>query len=349
MSIISFYGEFMKGWNITNPLNIEEKDITESSLQENHVKVRLTKSMITLSDVLRYAGEIECNDVLLGSYGIGIVSETNINLFGLEKGNRVYIEPTRMCNECYNCKNSQSSKCLMIKSAGEDFDGFLSDFTSAPPENLFILPENVTDLEALFIEHISLAMSVIDRLDIQKGDYVSIVGTKNFGIILAQLLIYYQAVPIIMTLDEEEDYKIAKDSGIYYVLGPKDNWAKEVSSITSGRMTDKVVYVSDCDIPTIKAFSVASHSANIAYTGVSYQNNTISFMQAVKKQLDVKFINNGFGYTASSINILANKAINISNLKLNKITYEQVPETLKALNDDLLNERKIYETVVEMI
>lgn len=339
----------MKGWSITSPLNIEQKEFDETLSQDGHIKVRLTKSMLTLSDVLRFAGEIECKDVVLGSYGIGIVSETNPNLFGLEKGSRVYIEPSRECNECYNCKNNQRSKCSMLQIAGEDFDGFLSDFTSALPEKIFILPENVSDLEALFIEHISLAMAVIDRLDIQKGDYVSIVGTQNFGIILAQLLIYYQAVPILMTLDDEEDYKIAKDSGIYYVLGAKDNWQKEVSTITSGRMTDKVVYVSDCDIPTTKAFNVASHSAKIAYTGVSYQNNTISFMQAVKKQLDIKFINNGYGYTASSINILANKAINISNLKLNKTTYENVPQTLSSLNEDLLNERKIYETVIEMI
>ena len=72
-------------------------------------------------------------------------------------------------------------------------------------------------------------------------------------------------------------------------------------------------------------------------------------MQAVKKQLDIKFINSGYGYTASSINILANKAINISNLKLNKTTYENVPQTFTSLNDDLLNERKIYETVIEML
>lgn len=338
----------MKGWKVDKPLNIQEKEIDETNILDNQVKVRITKALLTLSDVLRYNGELETEDVAIGSYGLGVVSETNINLFGLEKGSRVYVEPIRACKECYNCKNNQADKCSFFKIAAENFDGFLADFAAAPPENLFLLPDNVSDLDALFLEHISLAIAVIDKLDVQKGDYISVVGGNNFGCILAQLLIYYQAVPIVLTNDEE-DYKIVKESGIYYTLGPDDSWQKEVSAITSGRMTNKVVYIADCDISPAKAFSLASQGAKLAYTGISYKNNQISFMQAVKKQLEIICINMGFGYTASSINLLTNKAINLSNLKLNNTYYSEVANTLENYNDDLLNDRKIYETVVEMI
>ena len=39
---------------------------------------------------------------------------------------------------------------------------------------------------------------------------LAIIGANNFGNILAQLIIYYQAVPILLTLDDEE-YKIASE------------------------------------------------------------------------------------------------------------------------------------------
>ena len=81
----------------------------------------------------------------------------------------------------------------------------------------------------------------------------------------------------------EEDYNIAKESGIYYVLGTEDNWQKEVATITSGRMTKSVVYISDCNIPSAKAFALASYNASVAFTGVYYKNNAISFAQAIKK------------------------------------------------------------------
>ena len=338
----------MKGWKIVKPLTLQEEEIFEQEQSSSLAKVKITKALITLSDVLRFQDEIEGDVVVLGSSGLGVVSETETNLFGLEKGQHVYIVPNSPCKNCHNCKSGNESQCSDLQVAGVDTDGFLCDFASVDPAKLFILPESVSDLEALFIEHISLAISVVDKLAIQKGDYVAIVGANNFGNILAQLLIYYQAVPIIVTTNEE-DYKIAKDSGIYYVLGSDENWQKEVSSITSGRMTKSVVYIADCNIPTAKAFSLASFNAGVAYTGVTLKNTSVSFSQAVKKQLQIQCINSRFGNTATAINLIANKAINFSHLKLDSANYDQVPSVLRKMSDTLEKNGKIYETVVDLV
>lgn len=338
----------MKGWKLTAPFTLEQRELKDPELTGDASKARITKTLITLSDVLAFRGETDLKDVVLGSSGIGIVSETNTNLFGLEKGKHIYIEPSRECGECYNCKSNDPSKCLDRLIASVDYDGFLSDFITASHDKLFVLPESVSDFEALFINEIALAISVIDKLDVQKGDYVSILGANNFGIILSQLLIYYQAVPIIITTNKE-DYEIAKKSGIYYVLDQDDNWQKEVSSITSGRMTDKVVYIYDSGIPIIKSFALASFNASVAVTGVTTKSMSISFTQAIKKQLDIHCINSGFGNAASSINLIANKAINLSHLKLDTCVYNSVPETFKKLSDEYEKTGKIYETIVDLV
>lgn len=338
----------MKGWKILSPMNIVEQEINDTAENNGLSNVKITKALITLSDVLRYKGEIDSNSVILGSSGIGIVRETESELFELEKGKHVYIEPSTECEECYNCKSNDKTHCSNLQIAGEDYDGFLSDFINVPSDKLFVLPDSVPDLDALFIGHISQAIAVVDKLGVQKGDYVAIIGANNFGNILAQLLIYYQAVPIVATMNEE-DYNIAKASGIYYVLGPEDNWVKEVSAITSGRMTKSVCYISDCNIPTVKAFSLASFNASIAFTGVSYKNNPISFSQAIKKQLQIVCINSGSGNTATSINLIANKAINLSHLKLDCSTYDNVPKTMENMSSSLDTTGKIYETVVDLV
>ncbi|MBR5192109.1 MAG: alcohol dehydrogenase catalytic domain-containing protein [Clostridia bacterium] len=336
----------MKGWKLTKPLTLTEQEITVKE-KTNKTKVKVTKALLTLSDVLNFSNE-ESNNMVLGSYGIGIVSEVNSNLFGIEKGSHVYIEPNHPCGECFNCKNDEQIKCSNMQTAGEDYNGFLSDFVMADPSSLYLLPNSVSNFSALFISHISLAISVIDELGIQKGDYVSIIGGNNFANILTQLLIYYQAVPILATLNEE-DYQIAKESGIYYVLGPEDSWQKEVSSITGGRMTKFVVYVSDCNIPTNKAFALASYNAGIAFTGTSYKNLSLPTAQAMKKQLDIHFINSGYGNTATSINLIANKALDLSHLKLDSTTFDNVPNTLHSMLKNLEENDKIYETIVDLI
>ena len=338
----------MKGWKIIDQKTLEEREIN-SSLEGNTIsKVKITKSLITLSDVLRFSGESEHENVVLGSYGIGVISETDANLLGIEKGEHVYIEPNRPCEKCFNCINGQVAKCSDLLIAGEDFDGFLCDFTATDSNNLYVLPESVTDKQALFIGHISKAVSVVDKLNIQKGDYVAIIGANNFGIILAQILIYYQAVPIILTTDEE-DLKTAKDSGIYYALGPNDNWQKEVSSITGGRLAKCGVYIADCNIPASKAFALVSFGAHVAFTGESFKNATITFTQAVKKQLRIHCINRGVGNTAAAINLIANKAIDLSHLNIKEVTYADVPNTFNELYKQLTEKEKVYETIVNLI
>ena len=74
-----------------------------------------------------------------------------------------------------------------------------------------------------------------------------------------------------------------------------------------------------------------------------------NFSQAIKKQLNIQCINSGFGNTATSINIIANKAINLSHLKLDTSTYDNVPSTLQKMSEMLDNEGKIYETVVDLV
>ena len=338
----------MKGWKLTKIKTLKEEQLAEDFASQSNAKVKVTKALITLPSVLNYLGELDSdNHYVLGNQGIGIVTEAPANLFGLEEGKRVYIEPNKPCLECYNCKNNEEDKCSDVLFAGEDYDGFLSNFVSANASKLYLLPDSVSDEEALFIGHLSLAVGIINKLDIQKGDYVVIVGANNYSNVLAQLLIYYQTVPILVGVNEE-DLKIAKDTGLYYVLDQNDNWQKEVSTITGGRMTKSVVYFSDSNIPVARAFSLASYNANVVFTGISYNNNPISFSKAIKKQLIIHCVNESVGNTASSINLLANKAVNFSHLKIEQGKYEKVPETFKKLAEEFNQNGRIHETIVEI-
>lgn len=336
----------MNGWHIIEPKLVTDKSIEESFDSNFETKVMITKSLMTLVDAMRYASGDPTN-VVPGSYGIGIVSEPGQNLFDLQQGTRVYINPNQACKKCYNCNNNEPIKCSNLKIAGEDFHGFLRNFVSTESGNLYYLPDSVSDTDALFIEHISLSLSIIDKLDIQKGDHIAVIGATNLGNIFSQLLIYYQAVPILIDVDEE-NLEIARKSGIYYTLGKDDNLVSEVSSITGGRMAKAVVYITDSDVTARSAFSLAGYNAPVAITGMTSKNSTVPFVTAMKKQLVIHCINTGFGYTSSSINLIANKACNLKHLKLDRISYADVPNKLDVMSEKLEKNEKIYDVIVEI-
>ena len=64
----------MKGWKLTAPHKLEMKELEEPAFTVASSKVKITKSLITLSDLLRYRGDVDSNGIVLGCSGIGIVS-----------------------------------------------------------------------------------------------------------------------------------------------------------------------------------------------------------------------------------------------------------------------------------
>ena len=101
--------------------------------------------------------------------------------------------------ECYFCKTQDYCNCQNMGIYGLNRDGFLRDFAVLPPKNLRLLPENVQIGDAIFVEYIATAIRLLDKIDIQKGDHVAIMGGDILGNIIAQLVIYYQAIPILIT------------------------------------------------------------------------------------------------------------------------------------------------------
>lgn len=339
----------MKGWKLIKPHQLELSDIEENNGDNSGVKVKITKALINISDLFRYNGEIEVDEGrVLGSFGVGVVSDVESNLFDLKKGDKVFVSPKRTCNNCYNCNNNNGDKCISPLTAGEDFDGFLSDFMQVDVESVYPLPENISENDALFINYLSVAENIVDSLNIEKGDYVAIIGTSVPSMILSQLLIYYQAVPIMISSNDNEK-NIALSSGIYYTLAQSDNVVKEVSSITGGRMAEKVVYFCNTDIPVIKAFSVASYGANVAITGLTNNISSFSFNQALKKQLKINCINNNIQNTETIINLLINKAVDISKLDIKTIKNSNVKKYFEDFEKSSSEENDFKETIVDML
>ena len=160
----------MKGWQLNGAYELSPVKRTEEVDFSKEVKVRVTKVMITKDDIMLYNGDDKCNYPLIpGRNALGLIVEVGQNPYGYEKNNRVYLEPISNCKRCYSCTIGQPKDCADFRIAGKNEEGFLKDFAVIPFENIYTLPKSVSDNEALFIEYISLAASVIDKLQIQKG------------------------------------------------------------------------------------------------------------------------------------------------------------------------------------
>lgn len=339
----------MTGWQITAIGKILKINATEMLEDVDSAKVKLTRTLLTGEDVSLYTGEEKGKfPIIPGRRAVGQVTELGSSSPLFEKGTRVVLSPVNPCGKCYHCANGNPTECYDFSIAGKTTDGFLKDFAVVKTSAIFPLPQSVKDNEAVFTDDIALALSVIDKLDMEKGQHVAIFGGSVFGSILAQLVIYYQGVPVLID-DNEQNLLNAKKSGIYYTLKVNARTEKEALSITGGRAFAKVAYLTRSGLSADLAFRLAAPSGRIAFAGYSFPNVKIPFPIALGKQLTTVSVTNGYGNYEPAINILANKAVDLSVYTLPLTKMDDIETSVGKMAECYKNKQPLPDFMFNML
>ncbi|MDR1906566.1 MAG: zinc-binding dehydrogenase [Clostridiales bacterium] len=335
----------MKGWQITSKGVFSPIEREATVLKEGQVKIRITKSALTSTDSALYAG--------LGEYPIipvraamGVISESISDEF--KKGEKVIISPyiSKTAKDSRTHGHSENEKDILysdIDIMGVTVDGFLRDFVDLPIQNVIPMPESIDDSEAVFVEHIALALKTISILGIEKNQYVAILGANSLCNIFAQLVLYYHGIPIIID-SNTEFLNICRSNGIYYTINPTEtDCINRVLEITGGKMAEHVVFESRARLPFYSALSLARKKGRVALMGFNIFTDKldINITPLLKKQLTCIGINNGYNEIPSAVNILANKILKFDSLVSHRISFDNAPEIIKDMSVNPLNYRSV--------
>ncbi len=318
----------MNNWQIAEPNRLSGTTTTENLIKVDDVKVKTISCFITLKDLDFFSGEIKTRYPFTPcEIAVGQVVETLKESNYIKKGSKVFLSPEFV----------RDTHC-----------GYLKDFVVLPENKVFVLPETVSEKDALFINHISLALKVIDELKIEKGNHVAIFGSSILANLIAQLVMYYQSVPIVID-SVEETLEKAHKTNVYYILKNDKSLENEINSITGGRKCSKVIFVTDCDISLDAIDKVARDKASVAITGISSSRKKISTNFAFDKELEVKFIKNSCENIGAGINLIAQKAVNLKYFDLPSYKFEYAPKHFENAINKLKNKESEIEFFIDML
>lgn len=340
----------MQAWQISAKDKIEKTDRTELLTDIDSVKLRITKTLITSEDIVTYLGEDDKvkYPIIPCTAAIGQINELPAESPYFERGTRVYVSAVNNCGKCPHCVNGHPERCYDFSIAGKNKDGFLKDFAVVPAADVFVLPQSIKDESAVYIELIKLALSVIDELKIEKGQHVVVIGGTMLGSIISQLIIYYQGVPILIDSSAEK-LALAEKAGIYYTIKADKTAEKEVSALTGGRMALKVVHVARSGLPFDLAFKLAAPTASVAFAGFSFPDVRLSFRSVLEKRLNCFSVANGYGNSESAINMLANRAIDLSGYPVPVVPLKNVADNFKKMATAFKENKTVDPIIVNMI
>ena len=309
----------MKVWQLAYPHNLQHVTAPDLKLSEDKVKVKVTKALLSESDVAVYSGALKVKAPFIpGRFAIGQVTEANADSF-IKKGERVYLAGVTE-DEC-------SPDGLRI--AGETTDGFYRDFVLAGVDDVYPLPSSVTDEAAFLIDAIALAEHVIDEMHIDIGQHVIVLGGGLYGNILCQILIYHRAVPIFADNNPERLAR-AKRSGIYYTFPNDDTLKSRVMEVTGGNLADGAVYLAfanRCE-PSV-LFPLVKRDAYVSFCSLSGKSLHVNLEHALKNNITIKGITESREFVSTAINLLANKAVNFSEFPFRSSREEELPALME--------------------
>jgi threonine dehydrogenase-like Zn-dependent dehydrogenase len=115
-------------------------------------------------------------------------------------------------------------------------DGAFAEYLTLPVGNLHLVPDNVSDEEAVFVEPLAANFEMLEQVHIKPTDSVAILGDGKMGQLAAQVLVL-SGCEVMMVGKHEEKLALAEKHGVHpYVLTDPDNF-----SLKNKRRVDVVV------------------------------------------------------------------------------------------------------------
>ncbi|MBT3223155.1 MAG: alcohol dehydrogenase catalytic domain-containing protein [Proteobacteria bacterium] len=104
-------------------------------------------------------------------------------------GRRVVGEINCPCGSCVDCQKGRGNHCSRRTVLGiQGRDGVFGDALRLPLANLHVVPDEVSNEAAVFVEPLAAACRILEQVQIQSTDRVIVIGVGRLGQLVARVL-----------------------------------------------------------------------------------------------------------------------------------------------------------------
>jgi len=167
-------------------------DGTELTLDPNYAKpkndeclVKVNLAGICGTDLEILRGYMSYKGILGHEFVGTVVDSQNEKLVG----KKVVGEINVGCNKCTSCKNGLERHCPNRTVLGIlNRDGAFAQYLTLPEKNLHVIPETISDKQAVFVEPLAAAFEILEQVKIDPNWKVGIVGDGRLAQLITRVL-----------------------------------------------------------------------------------------------------------------------------------------------------------------
>jgi L-iditol 2-dehydrogenase len=272
----------MKFGVLTGDRNAEIHEHEVFKIKPNEVLIHNKSCNICTTDYQQWQGfrPHQKYPMAWGHENSGIVAEVGSEVKGFETGDHVVENIYHPCLECSICRkglpmNMCEANLIAHVMKEKNQHGYFgtygcSQYKTVLSKNLIKISKELPFEEAGFCEPLATVISGIDRLRINAGENILVVGAGTMGLLNAQVARYYGANVIISELIKKKR-NIAKTLGFQKVIDPTNgDFADIIKDYTKNQGPDAIIVAVGATEAYNQAFSVAPMLCRILIFAAGY-------------------------------------------------------------------------------
>jgi threonine 3-dehydrogenase len=198
----------------------------------------------------------------------GVVEEVGRDVVHVAPGTRVSGEGHITCGHCRFCRTGRGHICRDVKIIGVDRDGCFAEYLSMPADNLWPVPDEISDRHAAVFDPLGNAMHSVTSTDVS-GRSVLIVGAGAIGLFATGIVRAAGAAKILVSEPNELKRGIAAEVGADAVFDPAGEGADgAIVQATEGLGPEVVMEMSGAEAGLKAAFRLVQNGGDVVLLGL---------------------------------------------------------------------------------
>jgi len=268
--------------------------------------------------------------VILGHEYTGKILEIGDGVKDFKEGDRVVIDPNITCGSCTYCKMGLSNMCERMTTLGIFINGGFTEYNVAPAKALHKISPDVPAELAVFAEPLSCVINATQKLKIQPGESVVVLGAGPIGLLFTQMFKASGAGKIIVSEVSEYRSKYAKQSGATTVINPLKEDMEEV--VKKETVTGVDIVVDAVGTLFKEAMKIVRRGGHILLFGQNYKAKAeITQNDITRNELTI-FGNYIANFTFPlTVKIIESKILNLEKLITHRFPLKDIHKGIEAM------------------
>ena len=221
------------------------EEVPEPEPQPNELKIRVVVAGICGSEMHAYKGThpFRRPPSIMGHEMAGDVVSVGSEVTKFAVGDRVTLDPQRVCGVCEDCLAGYPNSCQKKIMLGvQQWPGGYGEYIVCPESQAYRLPDHVSYEVGTMVEPLAVGVHGVRQADIRPGSSVLILGGGTIGLCALASAIDAGATTAIISNAFDFNLEAARKMGVTATVNvTKQDVNQVVSEVTGGKGVDAAI------------------------------------------------------------------------------------------------------------